>query len=157
MRNSSWAYPPSPSEEDLSLPPSKEAKEQGNGDKPESLKAKSPKDSDVDECAICFEPVTDRAITSPCNHYTFDFLCLMTWLNDNTTCPLCKAELNYVDYDFRVPDGFQRYEVKRMPPFLSVVPHLPGHGAGEWRTTDNGMVPFQGNPARDDLALIKRR
>jgi hypothetical protein len=40
-------------------------------------------------CVICLSSITERAITAPCNHYTFDFLCLVSWLQENSTCPLC--------------------------------------------------------------------
>jgi hypothetical protein len=43
-----------------------------------------------DTCVICLSSVTERAITVPCNHYTFDFVCLVSWLQERSTCPLCK-------------------------------------------------------------------
>jgi hypothetical protein len=43
-----------------------------------------------DHCAICLEPISERAITAPCNHALFDYLCLLTWLLDHDAkCPLC--------------------------------------------------------------------
>jgi hypothetical protein len=47
-------------------------------------------DSTEDTCVICLSQVTERAITVPCNHYTFDFICLVSWLQERSTCPLCK-------------------------------------------------------------------
>jgi hypothetical protein len=52
--------------------------------------AASNKDESEDTCVICLSVVTERAITSPCNHYTFDFVCLVSWLQERSTCPLCK-------------------------------------------------------------------
>ena len=44
----------------------------------------------LEACAICLESITDRAITVPCNHASFDFLCLVSWVQDHPVCPLCK-------------------------------------------------------------------
>ena len=56
-------------------------------------------------CVICLEPISDRAITVPCNHYTFDFICIASWLQSNQTCPLCKSERDLCSGipDFRFP------------------------------------------------------
>jgi hypothetical protein len=43
-----------------------------------------------DICVICLSDVTERAITVPCNHYKFDFVCLVSWLQERSVCPLCK-------------------------------------------------------------------
>ena len=48
------------------------------------------KDESEDTCVICLQHVTERAIAVPCNHYTFDFVCLVSWLQERSTCPLCK-------------------------------------------------------------------
>ena len=42
-------------------------------------------------CVICLEPISEKAVASPCNHYNFDFLCLVSWLQERSTCPLCKC------------------------------------------------------------------
>lgn len=45
--------------------------------------------SDVNPCVICLETVTDPAITVPCGHANFDFICLVSWLENRPCCPLC--------------------------------------------------------------------
>ncbi|KAJ9647072.1 hypothetical protein H2199_002058 [Coniosporium tulheliwenetii] len=40
-----------------------------------------------DACVICLSPVSERAITVPCNHTAFDFLCLVSWLQSHPRCP----------------------------------------------------------------------
>lgn len=51
---------------------------------------KDGKDEDcADPCVICLEPVSERAVASPCRHYNFDFLCLVSWLQERSKCPLC--------------------------------------------------------------------
>lgn len=52
---------------------------------------RSPGHGKLDSCVICLEPVSERAIVVPCNHYSFDFLCLLGWLEHAPSCPLCNA------------------------------------------------------------------
>ena len=42
----------------------------------------------IDPCVICLDSVSERAVASPCRHH-FDFLCLVTWLQQRASCPLC--------------------------------------------------------------------
>lgn len=70
------------------------------------------RDGAPDVCVICLEPVSERAITVPCNHYTFDFLCLVSWLQAHSLCPLCKAEVTAVQYDWRSPGDYKTYAVR---------------------------------------------
>lgn len=44
----------------------------------------------VDPCVICLDFISERAATSPCRHDSFDFLCLVSWLQERSTCPLCR-------------------------------------------------------------------
>ena len=46
-------------------------------------------DDTLDPCVICLEAVSERAIAVPCKHENFDFLCLVSWLQERPTCPLC--------------------------------------------------------------------
>lgn len=48
------------------------------------------KDVSEDNCVICLSSVTERAIAVPCNHYSFDFVCLVSWLQERSICPLCE-------------------------------------------------------------------
>lgn len=68
-----------------------------------------PKDQDT--CTICLEPITDRAVAVPCNHLTFDFLCLVSWLQERSQCPLCNTAVSEVQYEFRGPEDFKTYRV----------------------------------------------
>ena len=45
----------------------------------------------ADPCVICLESVTEKASTVPCRHESFDFLCLVSWLEEKPTCPLCTS------------------------------------------------------------------
>ena len=42
-----------------------------------------------DLCVICLDPVSERAAALPCRHQDFDFLCLLSWLEERSSCPLC--------------------------------------------------------------------
>ncbi|TKA24248.1 hypothetical protein B0A50_06012 [Salinomyces thailandicus] len=66
-----------------------------------------------DHCTICLEPVSERAVAVPCNHLTFDFLCLVSWLQERDTCPLCNSEVEAVEYDWKSPEAYKTYRVPK--------------------------------------------
>ena len=41
-------------------------------------------------CVICLERCSEPAVAQPCLHNNFDFLCLVSWLQERASCPLCK-------------------------------------------------------------------
>jgi hypothetical protein len=47
-------------------------------------------DEVANPCVICLEPVSETAIAVPCRHANFDFLCLLSWLEQRRSCPLCR-------------------------------------------------------------------
>lgn len=48
----------------------------------------------ADTCVICLETISERAVTLPCNHLYFDFICILSWLLDQQArCPLCQLFL----------------------------------------------------------------
>ncbi|KAI9816576.1 MAG: hypothetical protein M1827_001708 [Pycnora praestabilis] len=64
-----------------------------------------------DPCVICLERISERAVAVPCQHHSFDFLCLVSWLQERSACPLCKAEVESVRYDVQSPEDFKTYVV----------------------------------------------
>ena len=42
-----------------------------------------------DVCVICLDKISEKAKAIPCGHHSFDFLCLVSWLEQNSSCPLC--------------------------------------------------------------------
>ncbi|KAF2144396.1 uncharacterized protein K452DRAFT_222948 [Aplosporella prunicola CBS 121167] len=62
-------------------------------------------------CVICLDAITERAVAVPCNHLSFDFQCLVSWLHECSQCPLCKTEITEVQYDWRSPEDFMTYNV----------------------------------------------
>lgn len=71
----------------------------------------SPKD--VDCCVICLESISEPAIAEPCQHRNFDFLCLLSWFERNTTCPLCKADVRSVRYASAIGGRERIYDVPK--------------------------------------------
>ena len=76
-------------------------------------KAEAPEHSNP--CVICLDSISERAIACPCRHHSFDFLCLVSWLQESPTCPLCKAEVESVEYDRRSPEDFKVFKVPQKP------------------------------------------
>lgn len=69
------------------------------------------KQSKQDPCIICLEPITERAVAVPCNHLAFDFICLLSWIQEIPKCPLCKTDVTEVQYEFQGPNDFKTYRV----------------------------------------------
>ncbi|KAG8630014.1 hypothetical protein KVT40_001633 [Elsinoe batatas] len=68
-----------------------------------------------DTCVICLSAISERAVTYPCNHLVFDFLCLASWLQQRPNCPLCNTPVQRVEYDWRSPNDFKTYHVPKPP------------------------------------------
>lgn len=53
------------------------------------------------ECAVCKEEFTigSKGINLPCKHY-FHQECLLPWLNEHNSCPVCRYELPTDDEDY---------------------------------------------------------
>lgn len=62
-------------------------------------------------CVICLECISEQAAAQPCKHDSFDFLCLISWLQEKPFCPLCKGEAKTVQYGFQDGGQFKTYEV----------------------------------------------
>lgn len=120
--------------------------------------------SNAESCVICLQPVTERAITVPCNHYTFDFICLASWLNERSTCPLCNVNVTEVQYDWRAPDDYKTYQVnpkEEVPQSSgahrqSTVEGTRGRGRNVRSRARRGQ--FQQRPQlTEDEAVLRRR
>lgn len=62
-------------------------------------------------CVICLERISELAIAQPCKHESFDFLCLISWLQERATCTLCKAEVKTIQYGFEEDRNSKTYNV----------------------------------------------
>ncbi|KIW28708.1 uncharacterized protein PV07_08346 [Cladophialophora immunda] len=68
-----------------------------------------------EQCVICLDHISDKAIALPCRHDQFDFSCLGTWLQRQQVCPLCKCQVTAIR--FNIGDGGeQRSQVFHLPP-----------------------------------------
>ncbi|GAB1742844.1 hypothetical protein NU219Hw_g8551t1 [Hortaea werneckii] len=87
-----------------------------NGDQPPRTNTADVKEGrrpHEEHCIICLEVISERAVAVPCNHLSFDFLCLVSWLQEKAACPLCKAEVHEVQYDWRSPEDYKTYRVPK--------------------------------------------
>jgi hypothetical protein len=74
----------------------------------------SRQDGEIQEdncCVICLDRISELAIAQPCKHESFDYLCLISWLEEQPSCPLCKAEVKTVRYDLRIDKTFKTYNI----------------------------------------------
>ncbi|KAK5107160.1 hypothetical protein LTR62_001685 [Meristemomyces frigidus] len=97
----------------------------------------------LDTCTICLQIISERAVAVPCNHLSFDFLCLVSWLQEQATCPLCKAAVTKVQYDWRAPKDYKTYQVpvKKTEKRTAVrAGHRPTERSGS-RTGREGTIP----------------
>ncbi|KAI9846542.1 MAG: hypothetical protein M1830_007448, partial [Pleopsidium flavum] len=118
--------------------------------------------STADPCVICLEPVSERAVASGCRHHSFDFLCLVSWLQERSTCPLCNSDVVAVEYDWRSPNDFKTYKVASTRP-ASVQPAAssnttPIHNNGYRSFNRRSRRPHQHTtPPTADATLLRRR
>lgn len=66
-------------------------------------------------CVICLSEISDACTARPCSHHNFDFLCLASWLQLKPSCPLCKAEIFEIQYDFSAEgQSWKTYKVPKI-------------------------------------------
>ena len=51
-------------------------------------------DEPIERCVVCLESITERAIVTPC-HHSFDFICILSWLEESSNCPLCRRDITF--------------------------------------------------------------
>ncbi|KAJ6133205.1 hypothetical protein N7471_008420 [Penicillium samsonianum] len=73
-------------------------------------------------CVICLDTITEPCVAQPCHHANFDFLCLVSWIEQQPKCPLCKIELTAVQYELNATHGPKLY---KLPPPSAKVPVPP--------------------------------
>lgn len=101
-----------------------------------------------DLCTICLEPIVFRAVATPCNHLSFDFPCLATWLRSHATCPLCKAPVQEVQYDFTSPSSWKTHRIAPRKPAAQE------SNSNDRQRTLSTHIPRQPN---NDPSLSRRR
>jgi Ring finger domain len=114
-------------------------------------------------CVICLEPVSERAVALPCKHDCFDFPCLGNWLTKQTTCPLCKAQVEKLEYEF---NGAGEPKIFYLPPAVpDEVSHSgPTHRSDQRRGSERPLrrprtlqYDHNGLDEETELGLERRR
>ncbi|KAF2770942.1 hypothetical protein EJ03DRAFT_50964 [Teratosphaeria nubilosa] len=116
-------------------------------------------EDDHDACTICLQPISERAVAAPCNHLTFDFLCLVSWLQERATCPLCKVNVTEVQYDWRSEEDYKTLHVpedKTRSGFTAEV-RLASSRSGHGRRRVERWFPEDLASSREDPSLTRRR
>ncbi|KAG4431834.1 hypothetical protein IFR05_012672 [Cadophora sp. M221] len=118
-------------------------------------------------CVICLERVSEQAIAQPCQHASFDFLCLISWLQEQSSCPLCKADVKTVRYEVTDQETFKTYEVTsttKTPPSTSNSNATYNASTGRGRFDNRGRRSYRERreynrpPTQTaDEALLRRR
>ncbi len=78
-------------------------------------------DTSAECCVICLDSISEKAEAQSCSHSSFDFICLVSWLEEHPRCPLCNSPVTSVKYDFK-PSGLSLLELSRHKPKTYYVP-----------------------------------
>lgn len=112
-----------------------------------------------DCCVICLDRISERAEANPCQHKSFDYLCLLSWLEQRTTCPLCKAEVITVHYDCTPDEKYKVYTVFKPKAAGLSSPQIPRPEAHPGRRSGyrarRPCIPH--SPQTANEALMRRR
>ncbi|KAH7018326.1 uncharacterized protein B0I36DRAFT_37899 [Microdochium trichocladiopsis] len=74
----------------------------------DSLQAATNDDTDQPAdccCVICLDSISEGCEARPCGHHNFDYLCLLSWLEQQPRCPLCKTTVKEVAHGHQRADG----------------------------------------------------
>ena len=116
---------------------------------------------EIDPCVICLETISERAVASPCGHENFDFLCLVSWLHERSSCPLCKCNVRSVEYGHQACGEYEVYNIPHLPAGTAIrAPHnspirsrtQPQNPARRSRRSSQQQQPISA-----DAALLRRK
>ncbi|KAI1364028.1 hypothetical protein F5Y08DRAFT_328991 [Xylaria arbuscula] len=115
-------------------------------------------------CVICLDLVAEACEARPCKHRNFDYLCLLSWLERSSKCPLCKSSIHEVAHDFDC-EGAGTSRVYLVPQVASELrreeqPHAqPRSQRGHWidRPNRRRNDDFRRQPPTQDEAIIRRQ
>ncbi|KAK8088426.1 hypothetical protein PG997_003387 [Apiospora hydei] len=105
-------------------------------------------------CVICLDNISEPCEAQPCKHSDFDYLCLLSWIQEQPKCPLCKAGIREVRYDFddlARQTSWKTYKVPE-PKVEKVVTSVPQRPRPP-RRNDVNLTP---NVAEDEAVLLRR-
>ena len=116
-------------------------------------------DAEENCCVICLERISEQAVAQPCKHDSFDFLCLISWLQEQPSCPLCKAEVKTVQYELKDDQTFKIYNVPS-----AKIPHPTSNESRPHNFDHRGRRLFRSRREYEppplvtaDEALLRRR
>lgn len=108
---------------------------------------------------ICLERISEQAIARPCSHGSFDLLCLLSWLEQQKKCPLCKSDITCVEYDLADGKEHKTYTLPPSKPVATLLSNNLRH-TFDYRT----RRPYRAqrprlahDPPTEDEAILKRR
>ncbi|KAK3990878.1 E3 ubiquitin-protein ligase [Cladorrhinum sp. PSN332] len=96
----------------------------------ESSRQNNKDTQEINCCVICLDAITEPCTSLPCSHTNFDFICLISWLQQRASCPLCKASVTQVRYSDPNKEG--------LSPSIYSVPQKP---AEQTSSTSNHPPP----------------
>ncbi|KAI8627454.1 hypothetical protein F5Y19DRAFT_166397 [Xylariaceae sp. FL1651] len=114
-------------------------------------------------CVICLDSITEACEARPCKHRNFDYLCLLSWLERLSKCPLCKSNIHEVVYEFnregpgtrrtylvpQVTNEARQSEQSQVPPHRSLsIAQRPNRRRYEY---------LRGHPVARDEAILRRQ
>ncbi|KAH8161972.1 hypothetical protein CIB48_g6265 [Xylaria polymorpha] len=114
-------------------------------------------------CVICLDSITEACEARPCKHRNFDYVCLLSWLERLSKCPLCKSSIHEVGHDF----GYEGPGTSR----VYLVPQVTNDTRQNEQTPAQPLRPqraaerqnrrryehVQHQPVAQDQALIRRQ
>jgi hypothetical protein len=128
----------------------------------EAISSREDLTSDPDSedcCVICLERASEQAQAIPCQHKSFDYLCLLSWLEQRNTCPLCKAEVASVRYEIAGDKDFKVYNVGKPKSAGTADPQISAQnarlGRRGWYHSRRPYLPHHHQTS--DEALLRRR
>ncbi|KAK7950945.1 uncharacterized protein PG986_006673 [Apiospora aurea] len=116
-------------------------------------------------CVICLDNISEPCEAQPCKHSDFDYLCLLSWIQEQPKCPLCKAGIREVRYDFddlARQTSWKTYKVPepKADKVVTSVPQRPRpprrnvpYYTAPRRHQDVDLTP---NVAEDEAVLLRR-
>ncbi|KAI3325389.1 hypothetical protein HD806DRAFT_447067 [Xylariaceae sp. AK1471] len=114
-------------------------------------------------CVICLDSITEACEARPCKHRNFDYLCLLSWLERLSKCPLCKSTIHEVVHDFN-SDGPGTSRVYLVPQVTNEAPRNEQSQALQderrWaaqRPNRRRYEHLRRQPVTQDEAIIRRQ
>jgi hypothetical protein len=132
---------------------------------PKSSEATTSTSRSIEDCVICLSTITAPAKAIPCQHSYFDFLCILTWLQNRPSCPLCKAAITSIQYNQTSDSEYDTYQVTPKTSAADSSAVLPGRrGSRTFRPRINDIRSSRSHCSRDIVrprdeneALARRR